>query len=205
MERTIFYAPDILITNQLPEEESAHCSRVLRKRAGDEILITDGKGTFVEACITLPHPKHTGVKVQRKYACPKHWQPNIHIAFAPTKKHRPHRVVSRKSDGNRHRPSNTHPLRAFRTQGGEACPPRKDFNIGHEAVAKSTTPPLERNDSFQTFGGAGHGLAEADSTLPQWRKNSSNKHPLVARRDYPHRSRRGFQRSRSRTCPPQRF
>ncbi len=85
MERTIFYAPDILITNQLPEEESAHCSRVLRKRAGDEILITDGKGTFVEACITLPHPKHTGVKVQRKYACPKHWQPNIHIAFAPTK------------------------------------------------------------------------------------------------------------------------
>ena len=41
----LFYCPDIETRQTLSEEESAHCVRVLRYTAGDEILITDGKGT----------------------------------------------------------------------------------------------------------------------------------------------------------------
>ena len=38
---------------ELPEEEAGHCIRVLRLTEGDEILLTDGKGTFYKAAISL--------------------------------------------------------------------------------------------------------------------------------------------------------
>jgi len=38
-----FYAPDIEATGMLPEDESAHCCRVLRHKPGDEIAVVDGK------------------------------------------------------------------------------------------------------------------------------------------------------------------
>ena len=40
----VFYTPDIQISNELPEEEAQHCTRVLRLGIGDEITLTDGKG-----------------------------------------------------------------------------------------------------------------------------------------------------------------
>ena len=33
----VFYTPDIQKTNELPEEEAQHCTRVLRLSIGDEI------------------------------------------------------------------------------------------------------------------------------------------------------------------------
>ena len=42
----IFYTPDILQCPELPEEESGHCVRVLRLGEGDEILLTDGRGSI---------------------------------------------------------------------------------------------------------------------------------------------------------------
>lgn len=39
----VFYTPDIQKTNELPEEEAQHCTRVLRLSIGDEITLTDGK------------------------------------------------------------------------------------------------------------------------------------------------------------------
>ena len=42
----VFYTPDIQKTNELPEEEAQHCTRVLRLSIGDEITLTDGKGSF---------------------------------------------------------------------------------------------------------------------------------------------------------------
>ena len=45
----VFYTPDIQKTNELPEEEAQHCTRVLRLSIGDEITLTDGKGNFYKA------------------------------------------------------------------------------------------------------------------------------------------------------------
>ena len=48
---------------RLDEEESGHCVRVLRHRAGDEIDIIDGKGTLLHCRIVSDHPKAVEVEV----------------------------------------------------------------------------------------------------------------------------------------------
>lgn len=85
VDKTIFYAPDILRTSMLPEDESQHCIRVLRKQVGDKILVTDGKGYFYESEITHPHPKRCEINIITTINVPKSWEGDIHIAFAPTK------------------------------------------------------------------------------------------------------------------------
>jgi len=85
MEKTIFFAPDILHNNELPTEEAQHCVRVLRKKEGDEILITDGKGYFYDAQITVANQKHCVIHITDTIAAPKFWNFNLQIAFAPTK------------------------------------------------------------------------------------------------------------------------
>ncbi len=82
----LFYAPDAafgLIT--LNEDESLHCSRVLRLQSGDKVLITNGKGYFFDAIIEIPHPKRTTV-----FCGVGRWEGEktfykVHIALAPTK------------------------------------------------------------------------------------------------------------------------
>lgn len=81
----IFYTPDIETSQQLPEEEARHCTKVLRLSEGDELLLTDGRGNFYRACLLNPHPKHCYVEVREKIPAPLPWQYNIHIALAPTK------------------------------------------------------------------------------------------------------------------------
>ena len=81
----IFCAPDINANNLLPEEESAHCIRVLRKKAGDEIRITDGQGFFYDAHITVAHPKHCEIAIDRQEGWVKPWGGDLHLAIAPTK------------------------------------------------------------------------------------------------------------------------
>lgn len=81
----IFYAPDILINFELPETESQHCIRVLRKQPGDEIFITDGKGHFFSATIADPHPKHCKVNIVETQKQNSLWENRIEIALAPTK------------------------------------------------------------------------------------------------------------------------
>jgi 16S rRNA (uracil1498-N3)-methyltransferase len=85
MERTIFYAPALLQNSELPDREAAHCLRVLRKKAGDTILITDGAGRFFEATLVQPGPKHCIVEIINTIHEPKYWKFNVEIAFAPTK------------------------------------------------------------------------------------------------------------------------
>lgn len=85
MEKTIFYAPNILNLLTLPQEESNHCVKVLRKKEGDEILITDGKGHFFDSLIIDAHPKHCLVEIVNTTLKPKGWSNYLHIAFAPTK------------------------------------------------------------------------------------------------------------------------
>ena len=81
----LFYCPDIETKQTLSEEESAHCVRVLRYSAGDEILITDGKGTTYTARITNPHPKHCDFEILAAEKQEPHHTFHLHIAIAPTK------------------------------------------------------------------------------------------------------------------------
>ena len=81
----LFYCPDIETKQTLSEEESAHCVRVLRYSVGDEILITDGKGTTYTARITNPHPKHCDFEIISSEKQEKHHAFHLHIAVAPTK------------------------------------------------------------------------------------------------------------------------
>ena len=81
----IFYAPDILNTNQLPQEEAQHCIRVLRLKEGDEIRITNGFGYFFDAIIATISSKHCHVRILKETKQSPLWQNRIHIAVAPTK------------------------------------------------------------------------------------------------------------------------
>ena len=52
-----FFAPDILETLTLPESDSQHCVRVLRKQEGDVIEVIDGRGTRYTCRIVEAHAK----------------------------------------------------------------------------------------------------------------------------------------------------
>ena len=63
----VFYSP--VIKNGvcvLPEEESAHCVRVLRHREGDEIFVIDGLGTLYTCRLTDASPKAAVAQVLRE-------------------------------------------------------------------------------------------------------------------------------------------
>ena len=81
----VFYAPDISQKPVLPEDESLHCVKVLRLKEGDIITITDGKGFFYEAKITVPHQKRCLVEITQKTFQEPLWAGHIHMAVAPTK------------------------------------------------------------------------------------------------------------------------
>lgn len=81
----IFYAPDFSMSQELPEDESGHCVRVLRLHEGDEVLVTDGKGTFYKAVLNSAHHKSCGLTVLDSWQQPALWDFNLHIAVAPTK------------------------------------------------------------------------------------------------------------------------
>ena len=81
----LFYCPDIEKRQTLSEEESGHCVRVLRYSVGDEILITDGKGTTYTARITNPHSKHCDFEIISREKQEPHHRFHLHIAIAPTK------------------------------------------------------------------------------------------------------------------------
>lgn len=85
MDNIILYTPDILSNPELPAEEALHCVKVLRMKEGDEVLLTDGKGTFFEASIVQAHLKHCIVDIKKTIEYHKPWNFNLQIAFAPTK------------------------------------------------------------------------------------------------------------------------
>lgn len=80
-----FFAPDIETTGCLPADESRHCSKVLRHRAGDEISVIDGKGNRFVCTVLDPDPRATQVEILSSEKIEQHWTPNIILAVAPTK------------------------------------------------------------------------------------------------------------------------
>ena len=136
MDKTIFFTPDILSNVELPVEEALHCIKVLRKKEGDEILLTDGKGFFYDAEIMQANPKHCIVNILKTIEQPKGWDFNLQIAFAD-KKYRPYRMVCRKGHGNRDRPPQPYSLPTFRTEGDKDSTDRKNTYFSNETIPKS--------------------------------------------------------------------
>ena len=81
----LFFAPDIYTTWELPEEESAHCLRVLRLGVGDELEVTDGKGNILRTAIVSTAGKRCKVEMIEERRVEKGWNGNLTIAIAPTK------------------------------------------------------------------------------------------------------------------------
>ncbi|HTM98418.1 MAG TPA: 16S rRNA (uracil(1498)-N(3))-methyltransferase [Pedobacter sp.] len=82
----IFYTPDLNSTVfTLNEEESKHCSKVLRLGLGDRVHLIDGKGGLFEAEISSMSKKNVQLRVvnqQLEFGKRNH---HLHIAIAPTK------------------------------------------------------------------------------------------------------------------------
>ncbi|UBM59286.1 16S rRNA (uracil(1498)-N(3))-methyltransferase [Marinilongibacter aquaticus] len=80
----LFYAKDFEQTLQLDEIDSKHCIRVLRKKLGDEIWVTDGVGKLFQCQISEANPKRTGLRILETEV---HQEPRrrVHLAIAPTK------------------------------------------------------------------------------------------------------------------------
>lgn len=81
----VFYTPDILTNLELPEEEAGHCLRVLRLSIGDEIMLTDGKGSFYKAIISAATNKRCQVQILETIPQEPFWKGHLHLAMAPTK------------------------------------------------------------------------------------------------------------------------
>lgn len=80
-----FFAPDILSDPRLPDQEAAHCVKVLRHVPGDEITVVDGKGWRYRCRLTEATNKRAEAEVVDREEVRPYWPSPITIAVAPTK------------------------------------------------------------------------------------------------------------------------
>jgi len=83
----LFYNPDITENYpdfSFPREESKHIVRVLRKKEGDALNITNGKGWLFSAEIVSANPNNCKATIVSKELQSKH-DYNVHLVVAPTK------------------------------------------------------------------------------------------------------------------------
>jgi 16S rRNA (uracil1498-N3)-methyltransferase len=69
---------------ELSPEESKHCTKVLRLKAGDEVGFVDGKGLFARARLVDVNAKSTTATITQRELKPKRGF-HLHMAVAPTK------------------------------------------------------------------------------------------------------------------------
>jgi 16S rRNA (uracil1498-N3)-methyltransferase len=82
----IFYTPDISGTSYtLNEEESKHCIRVMRMKAGEYIYLVDGAGGFYKGQISSDNPKSCSIEIVETKTEFEKKNYSIHLAVAPTK------------------------------------------------------------------------------------------------------------------------
>ncbi len=68
----------------LNHEESHHCTKVLRLRQGEEVIVTDGKGKWIRGHLVEANPKASLISPEKLiFVAPR--QQRLHIAIAPTK------------------------------------------------------------------------------------------------------------------------
>lgn len=82
----LFYAPEICPPDHtLNEEESKHCIRVLRLACGDELHLTDGRGTLYRCRIVTADPRRCRVEVVDSVSEFERLPYRLTMAVAPTK------------------------------------------------------------------------------------------------------------------------
>ncbi len=84
----LFYNPNITKgTKQFTfnKTESRHIVRVLRKKMGDQLFITNGNGLLFNSEISIANDKKCLVTITSVNKKPKLWDYHLHIAIAPTK------------------------------------------------------------------------------------------------------------------------
>lgn len=82
----LFYAPDIQgLEYTLSEDESKHCTRVLRLSEGDSVCLVDGKGGFYTAVISSATGKRCTVRIESEEKNFGKRSYHLHVAMAPTK------------------------------------------------------------------------------------------------------------------------
>ena len=87
MALPFFFHPDIPDAGKaltLEEDASKHIISVLRMQAGEQLLITDGKGRTAQAVITGDHRKRCTVTIGTVEAVPVH-KPRFTMAVSPLK------------------------------------------------------------------------------------------------------------------------
>ncbi|MEI6899676.1 MAG: RsmE family RNA methyltransferase, partial [Bacteroidota bacterium] len=82
----LFYLPEIYNgATILDEEETRHCTRVLRLREGDPFLITDGRGSLYHCELIDVSSKRARFIISSKEEHYREREIKLHIAIAPTK------------------------------------------------------------------------------------------------------------------------
>ena len=81
----LFYTNNSELEFTLPSEESKHITKVLRKKEGETLHFTDGKGQLLITEITSTDIRKTRVKIIKKIEQEKQHNYYLHIAIAPTK------------------------------------------------------------------------------------------------------------------------
>lgn len=66
-------------------EESHHCVKVLRMGVGDNLLVTDGRGTMCHAEVSIPDARACQVRILDRQPHYQRRPFHLHIAVAPTK------------------------------------------------------------------------------------------------------------------------
>ena len=87
MSIQLFYHPDLHSSSEkcfFDKEESQHIVKVLRKKAGDVLHITNGKGQLFEAQLDFASPKQCEVRIL-KCATQSPRSYYLHLVIAPTK------------------------------------------------------------------------------------------------------------------------
>ncbi|MCD7714817.1 MAG: 16S rRNA (uracil(1498)-N(3))-methyltransferase [Prevotella sp.] len=84
-EERYFLVPDAADGDELPSSEAQHAFKVLRLRAGDEVVLIDGRGSFHRACLTLVEQRICKYKILSTMPQTKGWKGRLHLAAAPTK------------------------------------------------------------------------------------------------------------------------
>jgi len=67
------------------KNESRHIVKVLRKKIGDQLFITNGKGELFTAELVIADDKNCTVQIISIDKKPKAWNYYLHVAIAPTK------------------------------------------------------------------------------------------------------------------------
>lgn len=72
-------------THVLDQEESHHCVRVLRLRAGDMLYLTNGRGLWCTARVQEAHPRATRLGIESRQESYGRRPLGLHVAIAPTR------------------------------------------------------------------------------------------------------------------------